>query len=110
MSTKLAAERCPACTKDTPRVAGAELAALAKEIPQWAAPGDRELQREVRVPGFAQAAPFVNRVGAVAEAEGHHPDIALSWGKVGIKIWTHAVGGLTRNDFVLAAKIDELPR
>ena len=66
------------------------------------------LEREFKFPDFNNALDFTNRVGALAESEGHHPDIYLAWGKVGIKIWTHKIDGLTESDFVLAAKIDRL--
>jgi 4a-hydroxytetrahydrobiopterin dehydratase len=59
-------------------------------------------------PDFATALDFVNKAGAIAEAEGHHPDLLLSWGKVEVKVWTHKINGLTESDFILAAKIEEL--
>jgi 4a-hydroxytetrahydrobiopterin dehydratase len=68
---------------------------------------DKKLQKTYTFPDFAQALAFVNRAGAVAEVEGHHPDVYLTWGKVGVEIWTHAIGGLSENDFILAAKLDE---
>ena len=70
--------------------------------------GAHHLEREFTFPDFNNALAFTNRVGALAESEGHHPDIYLAWGKVGIKIWTHKIDGLTESDFVLAAKIDRL--
>lgn len=66
------------------------------------------VEREFSFPNFVQALAFTNKVGELAETEGHHPDIYLAWGKVGIKIWTHKIDGLTESDFVLAAKIDRL--
>jgi 4a-hydroxytetrahydrobiopterin dehydratase len=66
--------------------------------------------REFRFPDFKQALEFVNRVGAIAEQEGHHPDILLAWGKVGITLWTHTIDGLTESDFILAAKIDRFAK
>jgi 4a-hydroxytetrahydrobiopterin dehydratase len=110
MVAKLAAESCEACNARTPRVAAGEAAELGRQIPDWYIEADRELRRDFRFPDFATALRFVNRVGEVAEAEGHHPDITLGWGRVNISIRTHAVGGLTRSDFVLAAKIDALPQ
>jgi len=74
----------------------------------WRVERGHHLEREYRFPDFATALAFTNRVGALAEAEGHHPDIHLAWGSVRITIWTHEIDGLTESDFVLAAKIDEL--
>jgi 4a-hydroxytetrahydrobiopterin dehydratase len=64
--------------------------------------------REYRFPDFLQALAATNRVGKLAEEQGHHPDLALAWGKLGVKIWTHKIDGLTESDFILAAKIDEV--
>lgn len=81
----------------------------AEAVPDWRLQDDR-LSRNFRFPDFAQALAFVNRVGAVAEELGHHPDIHLGWGRADIETWTHDAGGLTKLDFALAAKIDELFR
>ena len=70
---------------------------------------DDALERTFTFGNFVEALAFVNRVGEVAEQEGHHPDIYLSWGKVEIRIWTHKINGLTESDFILAAKIDRVP-
>ena len=108
--TTLATETCVPCRGGVPPLAGEELDALARELGGgWNVVGGHHLEREFRFPDFAEALAFTNRVGAVAEAEGHHPDIYLAWGKVRITIWTHKIDGLTRSDFVLAAKIDALP-
>jgi 4a-hydroxytetrahydrobiopterin dehydratase len=74
----------------------------------WSVENEHHLAKEFRFADFAGALALVNRIGAVAEAEGHHPDLELGWGRVGVKIFTHAVDGLTESDFVLAAKIDRL--
>jgi 4a-hydroxytetrahydrobiopterin dehydratase len=104
---ELAKRQCAPCRADTPRLAGEPLAALLAELgPDWELAGDR-LRRTYRFPDFATALTFVNRIGDVAEREQHHPDILLAWGKVTVEIWTHAIGGLSENDFVLAAKIDQ---
>jgi len=71
---------------------------------------EHHLHREFRFPDFKQALDFVNRVGSIAEQEGHHPDILLAWGKVGITLWTHTIDGLTESDFILAAKVDRLAK
>ncbi len=74
----------------------------------WTIEKEQHLQREFRFPDFKQALTFVNRVGEVAEQEGHHPDILLAWGKVEVTLWTHKIDGLTESDFIMAAKIDRL--
>ncbi|HXA19179.1 MAG TPA: 4a-hydroxytetrahydrobiopterin dehydratase [Thermoanaerobaculia bacterium] len=86
---------------------GKELAELARTLGgDWRVVDEHHLEKEFTFPDFAQALAFTNRIGAIAEEEGHHPDIYLAWGRVGVKIWTHKVDGLTRADFVLAAKMD----
>ena len=79
-------------------------AALGRGI--WTVDG-HHLTRTFTFPDFRQALAFVNRVGAVAEAEGHHPDLSLTWGRVDVKTYTHKIDGLTESDFILAAKIDQ---
>ena len=74
----------------------------------WRIVDDHHLTRSWRLPDFAQALALVNRIGALAEAQDHHPDLVLRWGRVELTLWTHAVGGLSRNDFILAAHIDRL--
>ena len=77
-------------------------------LPGWKVVDGHHLWKSFAFPDFRTALDFVNRAGAVAEAEGHHPDLFLSWGKADVKIWTHKIDGLTESDFVLAAKIDDL--
>jgi 4a-hydroxytetrahydrobiopterin dehydratase len=86
------------------------IAGFLKELSGWEVVEQHHLEKGYAFDDFAQALAFVNRVGELAEAEGHHPDIYLTWGKVRIQIWTHKIDGLTESDFILAAKIDELPR
>ena len=81
---------------------------LGEQVPGWRVVDQHHLWKSFAFPDFRTALEFVNRVGATAEAEGHHPDLLLAWGKVDIKIWTHKVDGLTESDFILAAKIDRL--
>jgi 4a-hydroxytetrahydrobiopterin dehydratase len=108
-SSSLAEEKCVPCRGGVPPLAGAELRALARELGNgWSVIEAHHLEKEFTFPDFAQALAFTNRVGALAEEAGHHPDIYLAWGKVRITIWTHKIGGLSRSDFVLAAKIDQL--
>jgi len=108
VTTQLAAERCEPCAKGTPPLEEREAAALDEQVPGWRREGNRSLRRELSFPNFRDAFAFVARVALVAETEGHHPDIELSWGRAAFTLTTHAAGGLTRNDFVLAAKIDRL--
>ncbi len=105
--TSLANETCIPCSGGVPALHGDELTRLGALLGGgWTIVEEHHLQKEFAFPDFAQALAFTNRIGAIAEGEGHHPDIALAWGKVGITVWTHKVDGLTRADFVLAAKIE----
>lgn len=108
--TDLASKKCVPCQGGTPQLQGAALVEMMGKVQGWTCQRDKEIHKDYRFPDFAQALAFVNRVGALAEAEGHHPDIELSWGLARIKLWTHKVSGLTESDFILAAKIDTLPR
>ena len=109
MATSLANEKCVPCRGGVPPLAGEELRALAAELGNgWNVVEGHHLEKTFSFPDFAQALAFTNRVGAVAEEEGHHPDIHLAWGSARITIWTHKVDGLTRSDFILAAKIDKV--
>ena len=106
---ELARKRCVACEGGLPKVAGRELAALRRELdPGWEVERGKKLRRAFAFDDFAGALRFTDEVGALAEKEWHHPDFELGWGRVVVSIHTHAVGGLTMNDFVLAAKIDRL--
>ena len=106
--SELAEKSCVPCRGGVPPLGGAELSILTAQVAGWSVVGDHHLEREFGFTDFKNALDFTNRVGALAEAEGHHPDIYLAWGKVGVKIWTHKIDGLTESDFVLAAKIDRL--
>ena len=107
MST-LASEHCEACEKGTPPLSEDEAAKLGEDVPEWEREGNQKLHREFSFDNFRDAFGFVARVALVAEAEGHHPDIGLGWGRASFDLTTHAASGLTRNDFVMAAKIDRL--
>ncbi len=107
---ELAKKQCVPCHGGVPALHGAELKSLLAQLQGWQSVKEHHLHKDYSFPDFMTALAFVNRIGALAESEGHHPDIFLSWGKVGIDIWTHKINGLTESDFILAAKIDELPR
>ncbi|WLD57518.1 4a-hydroxytetrahydrobiopterin dehydratase [Salinispirillum sp. LH 10-3-1] len=107
----LSTQVCEACRADAPQVSEAELAELIKQIPDWVPvvrDGVMQLEREYTFRNFRLALEFTNKVGALAEAEGHHPGILTEWGKVTVTWWTHAINGLHRNDFICAAKTDAL--
>lgn len=109
MSSPLASRSCVPCRKGTPPLPEAEARRLAVEVPGWALiDGVKKLDRHFEFEDFAAAMQFVNRVAEVAEKEQHHPDIAIHWNKVELSLWTHSIGGLHENDFVMAAKIDGL--
>jgi 4a-hydroxytetrahydrobiopterin dehydratase len=105
--TDLASKTCVPCRGGTPPLAGQELQSLAKEVPQWKVVDSHHLTRAFTFPDFRQALAFVNKVGELAEEQGHHPDILLAWGKAEITTWTHKINGLSEGDFILAAKIDK---
>jgi 4a-hydroxytetrahydrobiopterin dehydratase len=104
----LAAKQCIPCRGGVPPLAGAELERLLGELGPngWTVIGGHHLEKEYGFPDFASALAFVNRVGELAEQQGHHPDLLLAWGRVRITIWTHKIDGLTESDFVFAAKAD----
>ena len=106
----LANKKCVPCKGGVPPVKGAELESLKKQLPGWEVVNDHHLHRRYEFPDFKQALAFVNKVGEIAEEQGHHPDIFLTWGKVEITTWTHSINGLTESDFILGAKIEKLGR
>ncbi len=105
----LAEKQCVPCKGGVPPLNGKDLARLAGELGAgWQVVAERQLEKEYRFKDFREALDFTNKVGELAEAQGHHPDIYLAWGKVKLTIWTHQINGLTESDFVLAAKADKL--
>jgi 4a-hydroxytetrahydrobiopterin dehydratase len=105
----LAAKSCVPCKGGTPPLKGEALDALRQQLGgDWNVVDEHHLEKQYRLEDFAQALDFVNRVGAVAEEQFHHPDLFLAWGRVGITIWTHKIDGLTESDFVFAAKADRV--
>ena len=109
----LSQQKCVACRKGEPTVTEAEIAELHPQIPEWQIVEREEIKRLERVfkfENFVQALAFTNKVGEIAEAEGHHPALLTEWGKVTVTWWTHKIKGLHRNDFIMAAKTDEIFR
>jgi 4a-hydroxytetrahydrobiopterin dehydratase len=105
----LADKDCVPCKGGIPPLKGKELTQLKQELqPGWQIVNEHHLEREIKFKDFREALNFTNQVGDLAEAQGHHPDIYLAWGKVRVTIWTHKIDGLTESDFVLAAKVDRL--
>ena len=109
-TAELASKTCVPCRGGVPALRGSELQKLSTHVPEWTIEREHHLRRVYTFPDFRTGLEFVNAVGELAEQQGHHPDILLSWGKVEITIWTHKIDGLTESDFILAAKIEQLPR
>jgi 4a-hydroxytetrahydrobiopterin dehydratase len=109
MTKDLSKEKCIPCSIGTPPMAGDELKGMLEEIgPTWQLVEEKQIEKSFKFKDFKSALAFVNQVGEIAEEEGHHPDIELGWGRVKIILLTHKIGGLSRNDFLMAAKIDKL--
>ena len=110
---ELKSEKCVACRRGAPTVTAAEISELKPQAPDWdlvERDGIPRLERVFHFPDFAQALGFTNRVGALAEEEGHHPALLTEWGRVTVAWWTHKIRGLHRNDFIMAAKTDVLAK
>jgi 4a-hydroxytetrahydrobiopterin dehydratase len=110
MSELLHQKTCVECRVGAPTMTAEEIEALVPQIEGWAVIGEHHLEKRWTFPDFAAALAFVNVVGAIAEDQGHHPEIHLAWGEVRVRIWTHKVDGLTESDFTLAARIDHARR
>jgi len=107
--SELTKQSCEACSADAPRATADQKQTLGKEVPDWQLVelnGEEQLQREFKLKNFAQAQAFTNTVGDLAEKEGHHPAILLEYGKVTVRWWTHKIGGLHKNDYIMAARTD----
>lgn len=102
----LAEKHCVPCRGGAPPLAGEELEKMKAQVSGWQVVDGHHLLKSYAFPDFQSALDFVNRIGEIAEQEGHHPDLYLAWGKVEVKTWTHKIDGLTESDFILAAKID----
>lgn len=102
-------KHCVPCEGGVPPLTHEEAEKLLKRLSVWSLTTDtKSIQKTFKFKNWLQAVDFVNKISAIAEKEGHHPDIDLHWGRVGITLTTHAIGGLSENDFIVAAKIDQL--
>jgi 4a-hydroxytetrahydrobiopterin dehydratase len=106
--SQLASKHCVPCRGGVPPLAGEELNRLASLLPDWRLVDGHHIRKTFLFPDFKTALDFVDRIGALAEREGHHPDLFLAWGRVDVTTYTHKIDGLTESDFILAAKVDEL--
>ena len=104
----LASKTCVPCRGGTPPLKGEDLDDLRRQVPEWEVLGEHHLRRRFQFKNFREALGFVNRVGELAEEQGHHPDVSFGWGYAEVTIFTHKIDGLTESDFILAAKISEL--
>jgi len=105
----LAEKDCIPCKGGVLPLKGQELARVASELDSgWRVVSDHHVEKEYKFKNFREALDFTNKVGDLAESQGHHPDIYLAWGQVKLTIWTHKIDGLTESDFVMAAKADKL--
>ena len=103
----LTKKKCMPCEAGTPSLNESEINKILKQIPSWTLK-DKHLFKKFKFNNFVEAMKFVNAVAEIAEREGHHPDFSVHYNKVEIEIWTHAISGLSENDFILAAKIDKI--
>lgn len=111
--SQLTESKCEPCRVGAPRVTEAEMTELRPQVPEWQVldrEGVQQLERVFKFKDFVEALAFTNRVGELAEAEQHHPAILTEWGKVTVTWWTHKIKGLHRNDFIMAARTDDLLR
>ena len=103
----LAEKTCVPCRGGVPPLTTAEIEPLSAQVKNWKVVNNHHIEKDFKFADFKTALDFTNKVGTIAEEQGHHPDIYLAWGKVQVKVWTHKIDGLTESDFILAAKIDE---
>lgn len=109
MSSELARKSCVPCQGGVPKLSESAARELLAQLPgDWEVVDGHHLERRYAFPDFLQALAAVNRIGALAEEQGHHPELGLGWGHVDVQIWTHKIDGLTESDFILAAKIEEI--
>ena len=108
--SELAAKECVPCRGGVPPMSADQVQAYLGKVPGWGVEKNHHLVKSYPFPDFLSALAFVNKIGELAEQQAHHPDIYLAWGMVRVQIWTHKIDGLAESDFILAAKIDRLPR
>ena len=106
--TSLASRHCVPCRGGTPPLKGVELESFTRQLPDWRVIEEHHLEKSYIFPDFESALEFINGIGAIAEQEGHHPDLCFGWGYVKITLYTHKIAGLSEGDFILAAKVDQL--
>jgi 4a-hydroxytetrahydrobiopterin dehydratase len=106
--SELSSKQCVPCRGGVPALKGEEITTLLNQLAGWDVINQHHLKKSYRFSDFKDSLAFVNRVGDIAEEQGHHPDICFGWGQAEITIWTHKIDGLTESDFILAAKIDEV--
>jgi 4a-hydroxytetrahydrobiopterin dehydratase len=106
--SELATKKCIPCEGGVPPLKGEALQAMQEQVSGWNVVEEHHIVKTFKFPDFRKALDFVNRVGEIAEEQGHHPGIYLTWGKVEITVYTHKIKGLTESDFILASKIDLL--
>ena len=106
--TNLASRHCVPCRGGTPPLRGQELEQFLQQLPDWRAVEEHHIEKSFVFADFKAALEFVNRIGALAEQEGHHPDLSFGWGYAKVTLYTHKIQGLSESDFILAAKVDEL--
>ncbi|HEX2697056.1 MAG TPA: 4a-hydroxytetrahydrobiopterin dehydratase [Anaerolineales bacterium] len=109
--TNLTQMKCVACRGTEPTLTEAQIDVLKPQIPEWQVKevgGMKRLERVFKFKNFAQALEFTNKIGAIAEEEDHHPLVTTEWGRATVQWWTHKIGGLHQNDFIMAAKTDQL--
>ena len=105
---ELSERQCVPCRGGVPPLNGDEINDFLRQLDGWQVINEHHLQKTYQSKDFRESLNFVNRIGELAEEQGHHPDICFGWGKAEVTIWTHKIDGLTESDFVLAAKIDKL--
>ncbi|OVE79873.1 4a-hydroxytetrahydrobiopterin dehydratase [bacterium J17] len=104
---KLSERKCAACSGQVEKLTAGEQLHLLDQLSEWSIENSHHLEKDYKFKNFKDALDWLNKIAEISEEENHHPDLYVGWGKVGIKIWTHKVDGLTTNDFILAAKIDQ---
>ena len=110
-NSELSEKKCVPCEGGTEKMTRADAEAMLTHTPLWSLASDAlSISRECTFKNFKEALDFANRIGELAEEEGHHPDLHVSWGKLGVQFSTHAIGGLSENDFIMAAKINRMEK